>query len=135
MIIDTSALVAVFAREKGYMEFVGALMFGGGTIPAPILVEFLRVVTRKKWDVLAARAFVTELKDWGHEIRPFTEDDAVLADKANEQYGIGLGHGGKLNLLDLMTYAVAKRCDLPILCTGHDFSSTDIAIHPASRPE
>ncbi len=36
-------------------------------------------------------------------------------------------------MLDLMVYAIAKTPDLPILCTGTDFSATDARIHPASR--
>ena len=46
---------------------------------------------------------------------------------------MGNSKGGKLNLLDLMVYAVAKRTGRPILCTGRDFASTDADIHPASR--
>jgi ribonuclease VapC len=38
-----------------------------------------------------------------------------------------------LNLLDLMVYAVAKERGMPLLCTGNDFATTDLAIHPASR--
>ena len=46
---------------------------------------------------------------------------------------MGNSKGGKLNLLDLMVYAVAKRTGRPILCTGRDFASADADIHPASR--
>ena len=58
---------------------------------------------------------------------------ARLSVEANIRYGSGNGKGGKLNLLDLMVYAAAKALDMPILCTGYDFMSTDAKIHPASR--
>ena len=38
-----------------------------------------------------------------------------------------------LNLLDLMVYAVAKERGEPPLCTGNDFATTDLVMHPASR--
>jgi ribonuclease VapC len=43
------------------------------------------------------------------------------------------GRGGRLNLLDLMVYAAARRTGLPILCTGADFAASGAAVHPASR--
>ena len=49
------------------------------------------------------------------------------------QTDFGVNANGTLNLLDLMVYAVAKRTERPILCTGKDFTTTDADIHPASR--
>ena len=46
---------------------------------------------------------------------------------------MGNSKGVKLDLLDLMVYAVAGRTGPQILCTGRDFASTDADIHPASR--
>lgn len=78
-------------------------------------------------------AFLAELMTGGLSVEDFTAADADLAIAANPLYGSGNGHGSRLNMLDLMVYAVAKRTGLPILCTGRDFATTDIAIHPASR--
>lgn len=67
------------------------------------------------------------------QVEPFTAADAELASRANMEHGAGNGRGGRLNLIDLTVYAVARRLDRPILCTGTDFASTGIAIHPNSR--
>ncbi len=58
---------------------------------------------------------------------------ATIAAEAQRRYGKGNGQGGKLNLLDLMVYAVAKQRDEPLLFTGRDFTTTDVEVHPASR--
>jgi uncharacterized protein with PIN domain len=60
-------------------------------------------------------------------------DDALLAPEAHRQHGRDNGTGGKLNLLDVMVYCMARRLGQPILCAGGDFVPTGIMIHPASR--
>lgn len=132
MIVDTSALIAITQNEPGSDRLKDAIG-GGGIVPAPVLVEFRRVVTgrgaRETPSIEAAlQKLLAKLA-----VEPFTGDDAEIAAAANLTYGAGNGRGGRLNLLDLMVYATAKRLGLPILCTGADFASTDITIHPASR--
>lgn len=50
-----------------------------------------------------------------------------------ESAWMGMKNGGVSNLFDLMVYAAAKDRDEPVLCTGRDYASTDVSIHPASR--
>lgn len=134
MIVDTSALVALLREEDGREALRDALLIETGAIPAPVLIELRRVTARKgnRLHTDASRLLV-DLQDHGLTIEPFTPADADLAIAANELYGTGNGHGGTLNMLDLMVYGVAKRLARPVLCTGRDFAATDIAIHPASR--
>lgn len=131
MIVDTSAVVAMARGEKGFLELRAVFATELGAVPTPVLVEFNRVMAeagdRPDLEALGL------LDDLGVHIMPFGGPAAHAAIVANERFGGGNGRGGKLNLLDLMVYAVAKVEDLPVLCTGNDFSSTDIAIHPASR--
>jgi len=131
MIVDTSALVAMARGEDGYLDLRVALAKELGAVPTPVLVEFNRVMA-ESGNVPDLEA-IGLLDDLGVEIFPFGSQAAHAAMVANEQFGSGNGRGGKLNLLDLMVYGVAKVEDLPILCTGKDFLSTDIAIHQASR--
>jgi len=134
LIVDTSALVAVFRREEAFMPILDALLTENGFLPAPALVEFCRVTSAA--GNLAhpdASAMLDQLFAAKLRAEPFTSTDADLAVAANERYGTGNGRGGKLNMLDLMVYGMAKRLGGPLLCTGHDFASTDIALHSASR--
>jgi len=133
LIIDTSGLIAAAAEEPGWGELVDA-MAPGGLVPAPVVVEFYRVAT-KRGSVQApeAEAFLQDLLSNELTVEPFTAEDAEIAAVANQAYGTGNGRGGRLNMLDLMVYAMARRTGRPILCTGTDFQSTDAAIHEASR--
>jgi len=130
VIVDTSALVAIVRGEKGFREMRAVFATERGAVPTPVLVEFNRVMAeagnRPDLEALAL------LDDFGVMIMPFGGQAAHAAILANERFGGGNGRGGKLNLLDLMVYAVAKVENLPVLCTGNDFRSTDVAIHPAS---
>jgi ribonuclease VapC len=134
LILDSSALVAVYRRERGFDAIIGAVD-ASAHIPAPVMVEFERVVTKGgSLPPDKARSFLSHLtQQFGVTVEPFTAEDAAIASEANVAHGAGNGRGGRLNLLDLMVYATARRLDLPILCTGTDFASTGISIHPASR--
>lgn len=133
MIVDTSAMIALVQREPGSRRIAEAIADEAGRIPAPVIVEFQRVVTaRGSRQAPQAQALLSELLA-ELEIEPFTAEDAEVASAANLLYGAGNGRGGRLNLVDLMVYAVAKRLRAPILCTGTDFASTDAAVHPAGR--
>ena len=134
MIVDTSALVAIVSREPHADTLLDAILDGDAAIPAPAFVEFNRVVSgRGSRFAKSAVETVEQLFANGLKIEPFTSQDAVHASNAISAHGSGNGRGGKLNLLDLMVYAVARRTGQPILCTGKDFAATDADIHPSSR--
>jgi ribonuclease VapC len=133
MIVDTSALVAVANDEPG-ADLLKRAMLRGGRIPAPALLEYRRVMTKRGSRAAPeAEALLQDLLAGELTVEPFTAEDAAIASEANVEHGAGNGRGGRLNLLDLMVYATARRLVLPILCTGTDFASTGISIHPASR--
>ena len=136
MIVDTSALIAVIADEPGAKRIKIALVRHGALLPAPMLTEFHRVVSRKAGlDGEVATALVRRLIAAGAVELAFTPEHADVARQANTRFGIGAATNGSLNLLDLMVYACAKVEERPILCTGRDFAATDAAIHPASRTD
>lgn len=134
MIVDTSALIALLAGEDGHEKILRALTEEEAALPAPALVEYRRVAARAPHlSDYAAETLLTNLLARRLRVLPFTAEHARVAAAANRIYGSGLGHGGTLNLLDLMVYACAKVERRPILCTGDDFAATDALIHPASR--
>ena len=134
MIVDTSALVAIAYREPAYEAMREALLSETGIIPAPVIIEFHRV-TKLAGNAInpAAEAIVDLALENAITIGPFDRMAADAAVAANQPYGKGNDRGGLLNMLDLMVYGMAKARDLPILCTGRDFASTDATLHPASR--
>ena len=135
MIVDTSALVAILIQESGWEALRAAVADEPARLPAPARVEFLRVASGERFGLGDyAEGLLNEWESMGLEVVPFNEVHARLAAQANAEYGKGLRTGGKLNLLDLMVYAVAKESGEPLLCTGKDFAATDLALHAASRP-
>lgn len=133
MIVDTSALIAILLVEPHWEAIREALIEDIGAIPAPALTEFGLVAGgRGRED--DARALIANLIEDGLTVVEYTERHALRSWEARSDYGKGNGRGGILNLLDLMVYAVAKESAEPLLCTGKDFSTTDLELHPASRP-
>ena len=132
MIVDTSALVAILKSETGYGALLDAIGREGGSLPAPAMLEYDRV-TRGAPDAGRAGKLLDMCVARGLAIVAFTADHARIAADGSGRYGKGNGTGGRLNILDLMVYAVAKERDEPLLCTGRDFATTDVVIHPASR--
>jgi ribonuclease VapC len=135
LIVDTSALVAIFKEEDGHVILSRALTHENGFLIAPALVEYFRVTAGfNNIPRPEAVELIEFLRSHRLAVIPFELEDAEVAAAANVIFGSGNGTGGKLNMLDLMVYAAGKVRQLPILCTGRDFSSTDALIHPASRP-
>jgi ribonuclease VapC len=133
LIVDTSALIAILKREDGCAILLEAIGMEGGCLPAPAHVEFMLVaaglsLTRQANDMFEA------CQQQGLLILAFGPEHAGIVVKAGETYGKGNGRGGKLNLLDLMVYAVARERGEPLLCTGKDYATTDLVLHQASRP-
>lgn len=135
MIIDSSALVAILLREAHSTELRDAILGAkSAAIPAPAMTEIQLVIGGRGQQYLAATTALFEiLLAEGVEVVAFDQRHADITAIAREAYGRGNGRGGKLNFGDLMVYAVAKDRGVPLLCTGHDFASTDLEIHPASR--
>lgn len=135
MIIDSSALIAIIFGEPGWEKLQGAIFDADvAAIPAPALTETRLVVAGRRPEHLAgAEALFDLLISADVEIHAFEHGHADITGEARTRFGKGNGRGGLLNFGDLMVYAVAKERDEPVLCTGRDFASTDLDIHPASR--
>lgn len=121
IVADTSALLAVVAREAKELECARALATNDVVISAGTLVE-LFMVSRLRGVGDAMWRFV-ELYDF--EIAPVTETSARLAGDAYERWGKG-AHPAGLNFGDCFSYALAKERDCPLLFIGDDFSRTDL---------
>lgn len=134
MIVDTSALAAVVLTEPGWEVLRSAIAQSKCVIPASVVLEVRLAMAKHGEDVSAA---VDDLLDSllaaGAMVAAFEHRHAALTQSAGNLYGRANGRGGLLNFGDLMVYAIAKDRGEPLLCTGRDFASTDIELHPASR--
>ena len=127
MIIDSSALVAVFVREPAAepirlrLEQETSVRIG-----APTLVETSIVVESKAG--LGGRALLGQLLDeLAITLVPFEETHARVAIDAYSRFGKGY-HPAALNYGDCMAYAIARVAGEPLLCLGNNFALTDLEL-------
>lgn len=127
MIVDSSALVAIVFEEPGFERLLDAIGESGVCgVPAPTLVEAGIVISARLGrdaSGLLSR-LITELDV---SVIPFAEEHARAAVAAWVRFGKGR-HTAALNFGDCISYAVAKLAHAPLLCTGRDFSRTDLAL-------
>jgi ribonuclease VapC len=129
VIVDSSALVAIFMRENGHDRLIDAVAeVGQAAVGAPTLVEAGIVLSvRMRSDALPL--LTRFLLDLGIAVVPFGEDHWREALGAFQRFGKGK-HPASLNLGDCFSYAVASLADQPLLCVGDDFRKTDLRILP-----
>lgn|SRR5690554_2730233 len=126
MIVDTSAIVAIFRGEQGSSALFDVLTKSETTeIAAPNLVELYAVIDRgvapEQRRRLDALLELLEIR-----VAPFTEEHARLAREAYRDFGRGSGHAAGLNLGDCFSYALAVERDTTLLFAGQDFVHTDV---------
>jgi ribonuclease VapC len=130
MVIDSSAIVAIFLKEPEAFRFLEALrnastrLMSSATFleTALVLDQRVNLAAETAGDELSEFVATTEII-----IVPFTEAHARLARIAHRRFGKGR-HSAKLNFGDCISYALAKATDGPLLCKGNDFHRTDIRI-------
>ncbi len=129
MILDTSAVVAIFFQEPGYEVLIGAISRGSVVgIGAPTLVETAIVLSARL--NLDARGMLARFVDENQiAVIPFTEAHYGTAVSAWRKYGKSR-HVASLNFGDCLTYSVASLSGLPLLCRGDDLRQTDLTLAP-----
>lgn len=125
MILDTSAIVAIFLRELGFELLVDKLAAASNAgIGAPTATETAIVVGARLQ--LDGRSLVSRfLHEQEVSIITFGEDHWRTAADAYARFGRGR-HKAALNYGDCLTYAVAKLAGQPVLAVGRDFAQTDL---------
>jgi ribonuclease VapC len=127
MILDSSAVVAVFLKEPGSGDLVTKLASARAVgIGAPTLVEAGIVLTARMGN--QAHALLSQfLTEFSVVTVPFGEEHWRTAVLAYRRFGKGR-HAAALNFGDCMSYATAKLSQQPLLCRGTDFARTDLAV-------
>lgn len=127
MIIDSSAILAIFFRESGAEELLASILdadFAG--IGAPTAAETGLVLTARL-QKNATGSLLRFFEETGIEIVPFSGLHWQRAIDAYARFGKGR-HPAALNFGDCMTYATAALARQPLLCRGNDFRKTDLEI-------
>jgi ribonuclease VapC len=128
MVVDTSALAAIFFREPEREAFRNAIVAANSRlISAATVLEAGMVIEGRKgggagreFDLFIIRAQI--------EIVPIDAELADLARSAWRKYGKGR-HPAGLNFGDCFSYALAKATGEPLLAKGTDFAKTDVLVH------
>jgi ribonuclease VapC len=125
MVVDTSALVAIFLLEPEAEQFAYAILEAPrAAISAANLLEAGIIL-----DCRIGHQDSSELDEFianvGLEVEPVTADQVRVARHAFRTYGRG-NHPAGLNFGDCFAYALARTAGLPLLFKGNDFAQTDI---------
>ncbi len=127
MILDTSAIVSIMFQERGFEDLLEKISLASRAgVGAPTLTETAIVLSsRRRKDArgLLSR-FITESMI---SIVPFGDTHYGTAVEAWLRFGKGR-HPAGLNFGDCLSYATARLAGQPLLCTGEDFSKTDIEL-------
>lgn len=127
MIIDSSAIVAIFLREKGSERVLDELEAADAVrIGAPTLVETAMVLTGRLGDD-GRTMLLSLLQEVNVDVLSFGDAHWRIAQSAFVRYGRGR-HPAALNFGDCLTYATAYVAGEPLLCVGDDFAQTDLEL-------
>lgn len=127
MVLDTSAILALLWNEPDAARLVATLEGEPvRRVSAASLVECSIVVYARHGDP-GDRELDVLLHRLAVDVVPVTAEQAELARLAFRSYGKG-GHPAALNYGDCFSYALAALSGDALLCTGNDFSKTDIRI-------
>lgn len=126
MVIDSSAIVAIFKEEEGFQILKQKINDAASIeIGAPTLLETVNVLSSLTGQ--DQRAFVEAyLKRIVATVVAFDEMHYSIAAEAFLLFGKGFHSKAKLNFGDCFSYAVAKVAQQPLLFVGNDFTHTDI---------
>ena len=131
MVVDTSALVALFLDEperEAFVDLIDAAPTAGVSVASRLEAVSVLCGRRIRADPDEVTGFIDALH---LDVEPVSLAQMDLAIDALLRFGRGR-HPVALNFGDGFAYALAKARDEPLLYKGEDFARTDIA--PAWRP-
>jgi ribonuclease VapC len=129
MVIDTSALAAVFFGEPERQKFLGEIASAPTLLISAATVLETGIVLEARNGDAAGREFDLFLIRAKFQIVPVDAEQTELARSAWRKFGKGR-HPAALNFGDCFSYALAKWAGEPLLAKGTDFAVTDVAMVP-----
>ena len=125
MVIDTSALVAIFLAEPERQKFLELIHQDGSRLISAANALESGIVLEARRGAVAGREFDLFLHRLNIEIVPVDAAQVELARAGWRRYGKGR-HPASLNFGDCFAYALAKTSGEPLLAKGNDFTKTDV---------
>ena len=127
MVIDTSAIAAIFFRESERDIFRAAMLAANTRlISAATILEAGMVIEGRRGEA-AGREFDLFTLRANFQMVAVDAEQAELARSAWRRYGKGR-HPAALNFGDCFVYALAKASGQPILAKGTEFGRTDVEV-------
>jgi ribonuclease VapC len=127
MVIDTSALAAIFFAAPERQRFLNAITSAEKRLLSAASMLETGIVLESRQGEAAGREFDLFVVRANLQIVSVDAEQAELARSAWRRYGKGR-HPAALNYGDCFSYALAKSSDEPLLAKGTDFALTDIAV-------
>ena len=129
MVLDTSAIIAIIAREPSASRLSAALDAADTRrISAASMVEASMVLLGRRGPP-SDRLLDQFVREINADIEPVTTTQAQIAREAATRFGRGR-HPAALNCGDCFSYALSIDAGEPLLFVGDDFSRTDVEVAP-----
>ena len=130
MVIDTSALLAIFLAEPERKPFLDSIVQAETRMISAASVLETGIVLEARRGESAGREFDLFLVRANLQIVSLDSEQVEIARSAWRKYGKGR-HPAGLNFGDCFAYALAKFTGEPLLAKGNDFAATDIEVCPS----
>ena len=127
MVIDTSAVLAIFFAEPERKQFLDLILQSGRRLISAASVLESGIVLESKRGESAGREFDLFIVRTNLEVVPVDAEQIEAARSAWRRYGKGR-HPAALNFGDCFTYALAKNSGEQVLAKGDDFARTDLEL-------
>src|SRR5271155_4614438 len=128
MVIDTSALVAIFLGEPERQQFLEHILHAETKLISAASSLETGIVLEARRGEAAGREFDLFIVRANLEVVPVDAEQVEVARFAWRNYGKGR-HPAGLTYEDCFAYALAKLADEPLLAKGGDFQLTDIEVY------
>ncbi len=129
MVIDTSALLAIFLAEPERKAFLDSILQAETRLISAASVLETGIVLEARRGESAGREFDLFIVRANLQIVPVDSEQAEIARSGWRKYGKGR-HPAALNFGDCFAYALAKSSGEPLLAKGTDFVASDIEVCP-----
>ena len=127
MVIDTSAVLAIFLGEPERQRFLDLILQSGKRLISAASVFETGIVLEPKRGESAGREFDLFVVRTNLDVVSVDFEQVEIARSAWRRFGKGR-HPAALNFGDCFTYALAKWSSEPVLAKGRDFRLTDVAM-------
>lgn len=127
MVLDTSALLAIFLGEPERRSFLNAIANDPKRLLSAANILEAGIVLEARKGEVAGRELDLFLHQASIEIVAVDPEQAEVARQGYRAYGKGR-HAAGLNFGDCFAYALAKVSGEPLLAKGNDFGLTDLKL-------